>query len=185
MRRLFFLVLILLMISLAQATIHDVNIANFSFSPIKTIVQPGDTVRWHLVSGMHSSTSDDGAPKQWDSEVMTTMGMTFDVVFELADSPGPFPYHCTPHFSIMKDTIFMASTGGCCDNPGDANDDNTIGISDLTYFVDFMFGGGPAPVCKPEFDNQADCALGISDLTYFVDFMFGGGPVPVCGCVEE
>ena len=66
----------------------------------------------------------------------------------------------------------------CCDNPGDANNDGTVGISDLTYFVDYMFNNGSEPVCFEEFDNNSDCVLGISDLTYFVDYMFNFGPDP-------
>ena len=68
---------------------------------------------------------------------------------------------------------------GCCDLPGDANDDASYDISDLTYFIEYMFGGGPGPVCMEEFDNDGSCTLDISDLTYYVDFMFGGGPAPV------
>ncbi len=73
-----------------------------------------------------------------------------------------------------------SSSGGCCDLSGDANDDGELGISDLTFFVDYMFvPGSPAPVCFEEFDNNSDCELGISDLTFFVDFMFvPGSPVP-------
>jgi hypothetical protein len=68
---------------------------------------------------------------------------------------------------------------GCCVIPGDANHDGSRDISDLTYFVDFMFAGGPAPICTEEFDNDGNCSQDISDLTYYVDFMFAGGPTPV------
>ena len=73
---------------------------------------------------------------------------------------------------------YLMHEEGCCVNPGDANHDGSVDISDLTYFVDFMFGGGPAPVCAEEFDNDSNCSNDISDLTYYVDFMFGGGPAP-------
>lgn len=78
----------------------------------------------------------------------------------------------------------FSTSSDCCDNPGDANNDGIIGISDLTYFVDYMFNAGQLPICSNEFDNNADCILGISDLTYFVDYMFNSGPPPVCGCVD-
>ncbi|MDF1543744.1 MAG: hypothetical protein P1R58_01435 [bacterium] len=74
---------------------------------------------------------------------------------------------------------------GCCLVPGDANQSGEEDISDLTYFVDFMFASGPPPICMEEFDialnlpgSQYDCTLDISDLTWFVDYMFGGGPPP-------
>jgi hypothetical protein len=78
---------------------------------------------------------------------------------------------------------FSGSGGGCCLNAGDANHDGSVDISDLTYYVTFMFGGGPAPICLDEFDNDANCGNDISDLTFYVDYMFGGGAAPVCGCV--
>jgi len=74
---------------------------------------------------------------------------------------------------------YLAHDSGCCAVPGDANHDGTADISDLTYFVDFMFADGPEPICPEEFDNDSNCDLDISDLTYFIDFMFGGGPEPM------
>jgi hypothetical protein len=55
----------------------------------------------------------------------------------------------------------------------------SVDISDLTYYVDYLFGGGPGPVCMEEFDNDGNCTLDISDLTYFVEYLFGGGTTPV------
>ncbi len=66
----------------------------------------------------------------------------------------------------------------CCVNAGDADHNGSVDISDVTNYVDYLFGGGAAPVCMEEFDNDADCQLTISDLTYFVDYLFGGGPAP-------
>lgn len=94
----------------ALATIHHVDIANFSFSPTKTVVSPDDTVRWTLMSGVHTTTSDVGSPKSWNSGTMSVTGTTWDVVFTAGDGPGPFPYHCGVHPTTMKDTIFMAAT---------------------------------------------------------------------------
>ena len=68
----------------------------------------------------------------------------------------------------------------CCVLPGDANHDGFSDISDLTFFVDFMFvPGSPVPLCMEEFDNDGSCGLDISDLTYFIDWMFRFGPSPV------
>jgi hypothetical protein len=68
---------------------------------------------------------------------------------------------------------------GCCETPGDADHHMSTDISDLTYYVDYLFGGGPGPVCMEEFDNDGNCTLDISDLTYFVEYLFGGGTTPV------
>ncbi|MDF1545881.1 MAG: hypothetical protein P1R58_12375 [bacterium] len=64
---------------------------------------------------------------------------------------------------------------GDCNHSGDPN---PIDISDLTYFVDFMFAGGTEPVCLMEGDIDASGELDISDLTWLVDYMFLGGQAP-------
>ncbi|MDX9857468.1 MAG: CHRD domain-containing protein [candidate division Zixibacteria bacterium] len=88
-----------------RATIHTVQVGNFFFNPTKTTVNPGDTVRWVLVSGVHTTTSMPSSPKQWDSGILSG---SFDVVFTAGDGPGPFPYLCSVHPTTMIDTIFMA-----------------------------------------------------------------------------
>ena len=70
---------------------------------------------------------------------------------------------------------------GCCDLAGDFNNSGGVDITDLTDVVDFMFGGGPGPVCFDEADVNDSGALDITDLTDRVDFMFGGGPALICG----
>ena len=65
-------------------------------------------------------------------------------------------------------------------NGGDSDANGANDISDLTYYVDFMFGGGPEPPCMPEADVNGDgVGPDITDLVYMVDYMFSGGPPPV------
>jgi len=72
--------------------------------------------------------------------------------------------------------------GGCCDDDirGDVNDDdNDANILDLTFLVDRIFRGGPAPTCFEESDVNSDCnAHDILDLVFLVDRIFRGGPAP-------
>ena len=53
-------------------------------------------------------------------------------------------------------------------------------ISDLTYLVEYFFGGGPAPPCMLEanIDGSIDEQVDISDLTSLVKFYFESGPPP-------
>ncbi|MDF1544075.1 MAG: CARDB domain-containing protein [bacterium] len=72
---------------------------------------------------------------------------------------------------------------GCCvGTTGNVDNDPSdyVDISDLTYLVDYLFGGGPSPVCLEEANVNGSSNLepDISDLTYLNDFMFGGGPPP-------
>ena len=133
-KKLIFLVIIsyLLIVPVGtQAAIHHVNIGDNFFSPLKTIVAPGDTVRWTWVGGFpHSTTADTGSPKLWDSGILGG-GATFDVVFTAGDGPGPFPYHCAVHSLTMKDTIFVAAAA---DTDGDGindSDETTIGTNPM------------------------------------------------------
>lgn len=68
--------------------------------------------------------------------------------------------------------------------PGNVNGDpeGTINITDLTYFVSYLFGGGPAPVPTMAGDNNCDQTVNIADLTYLVNYLFGGGPMPCDPC---
>ncbi len=73
---------------------------------------------------------------------------------------------------------------GCCVDPlrgnmdGDAMD--TVDPVDLSYLVDFLFGGGPPPPCPEEanFNGVGNEEADPVDLSAFVDFLFSGGPGP-------
>jgi hypothetical protein len=70
----------------------------------------------------------------------------------------------------------------CCNHDGirgDWNGDGQLNIADLTYKVEYLFQGGPAPPCPEEADDNGDGVINIADLTYEVNFLFKGGPPPV------
>ncbi len=94
---------------MASATIHTVSVGNNFFNPVNTTVSHGDTVRFMRSAGTHTSTSDAGSPKGWDSGILAA-GVPFDVEIKPADGNGPFPFHCDFH-PAMKGTIFVQSLG--------------------------------------------------------------------------
>jgi len=70
---------------------------------------------------------------------------------------------------------------GCClgirgNVDGDPGDQ--INVADLTFLVDFLFRGGPAPPCPEEGDVNGAGGINVADLTYLVDFLFRGGATP-------
>jgi hypothetical protein len=67
----------------------------------------------------------------------------------------------------------------CCLKRGDANHDNAINVSDLTFLVSYLFKGGVAPICPAEADVNGDGKIIVSDLTYLVNYLFKGGAVPI------
>lgn len=60
----------------------------------------------------------------------------------------------------------------------DYDQDDHDNITDLTYLVAYLFGGGAAPWCLEEADFNLDGTVNITDLTYFVAYLFGGGSQP-------
>jgi plastocyanin len=90
-----------------SASEHFIHMGDFAFTPAKTHVNPGDTVVWLWDSGTHTTTSDPSSFKSWSSPTLILPGQTFQIVFSLADGPGPFPYHCEIHPLTMLDTIFI------------------------------------------------------------------------------
>jgi len=173
-------------VSSTYATIHSITVGNNFFSPLKTTVHPGDTVRWVWVGGvLHTTTSDASSPKQWNSPTSSVAGFTFDLQFTAGDGPGPFPYHCAIHPTTMKDTILVAPPPSCCNlRVGDANgvggDEPTIG--DVSVLIDARFitgtctglipclaeadinqSGGPNPTCND---------ITIGDISILIDYLF-------------
>ncbi len=104
---LFSVLWLLLTMAPANATVHHIWIDNFSFSPEGTVVNPGDTVRWHLVQGIHTTTADPSSPQFWDSGIMSTIGGKFSIIVN--DSLGDYPYHCDLHPVAMLDTLRVFS----------------------------------------------------------------------------
>ncbi|MCK4373250.1 MAG: hypothetical protein KAW61_08885 [candidate division Zixibacteria bacterium] len=77
----------------------------------------------------------------------------------------------------------------CCMGPIRGNVDydpeDNMDISDLMYLVEYMFTGGPAPLCwlEADVDGSGGSSSGsedidISDLVMLVNFMFTGGDPP-------
>jgi len=66
--------------------------------------------------------------------------------------------------------------------PGDVNGDFKVNISDVTFYVAWLFGDGLRP-SYPFWraDPNANFKTNISDITYLVGYLFGGGPKPRVG----
>jgi plastocyanin len=81
----------------AHAETYVVEVSNFAIEPQALTIQAGDVVEWRILSGRHSSTSQDVA---WDSgevEKGASFAQRFDV-------PGVYPYFCTQH-DFMRGTV--------------------------------------------------------------------------------
>ena len=64
---------------------------------------------------------------------------------------------------------------------GDINNSGgTVDVADLTFLVDYLFAGGPAPVFAESADLDSSGGVDVADLTFMVDYLFAGGPAPQC-----
>lgn len=107
MKKIYLLLSIILTSVTASATIHNVTVASFSFTPNAMSVVVGDTIRWTISGTGHTTTSVSvpvGAAT-WDHS-FTTSGETFDYKVEVA---GNYGYKCTPHASMNMVGGFVAT----------------------------------------------------------------------------
>lgn len=71
-----------------------VTVKDFEFVPARVVVKPGTTVTWKFEGpAPHTSTSDAGASKAWDSGQQSAGG-SYSVTF---DAAGSYTYHCAVH----------------------------------------------------------------------------------------
>jgi hypothetical protein len=68
----------------------------------------------------------------------------------------------------------------CCDVPGDANNNGSVNILDITFLIAYLYQGGPPPDCCPEGDANGNAAINILDITYLIAYLYQGGPPPIC-----
>jgi len=66
----------------------------------------------------------------------------------------------------------------CCEPRGDVDRLGGINVSDLTFYVAYLFQGGEAPACPDQADVDGSGSHNVSDLTYLVAYLFQGGPPP-------
>ncbi len=86
--------------------------------------------------------------------------------------PGENPWTIPAQLTVTDEPLFI-----CGDIDGDEAGPN---VADLTYLVDYLFGGGAAPPVPAAADVNASGDINIEDLTYFVDFLFNSGPPLNC-----
>lgn len=63
---------------------------------------------------------------------------------------------------------------------GDVNTDGKVSISDVVYFINYLFKFGPGfePLWKG--DTNGDCSVSLSDVVYLINYLTKGGSAPVC-----
>jgi len=70
----------------------------------------------------------------------------------------------------------------CCQIKGDANNNGSCNILDITYLVAYLYQGGPRPPCFAEADINCDCLLNIRDVTTIIYMLYKDIWSSVCTC---
>jgi hypothetical protein len=72
----------------------------------------------------------------------------------------------------------------CYVYPGNIDGDpyDRLNIVDITYLVNYLFFGGPDPLCKKEanVDGDSKGTINVVDLTKAASWLFAGGYLPNC-----
>ena len=85
MKKVYFLLATLLILKSSFATIHEVQVSNYQFSPASVNAIIGDTIVWTYVNGFHTTTSTSvpAGADTWDAPMQAT-GQTFTYVLKVA-----------------------------------------------------------------------------------------------------
>jgi len=63
---------------------------------------------------------------------------------------------------------------------GDVNLDEMINIMDITFLINYIYKGGPAPELEHLADVNDDGSINILDVTFLINYLYKGGPEPTC-----
>ena len=63
---------------------------------------------------------------------------------------------------------------------GDVNGDNNISVTDVIYFINYLFKGGNPPNPLGAGDANCDGNSTVSDVVFLINYLFKGGPAPAC-----
>ncbi len=74
-------------------------------------------------------------------------------------------------------TVCADSVCGCCEYRGDIDHSGSLNISDVTYFVSYLFVGGAEPPCLAEADLNGDGEVNVEDLAgWLIPLLFNDFP---------
>jgi hypothetical protein len=66
---------------------------------------------------------------------------------------------------------------------GDANQDESVGLPDIVFIINYLFRSGPTPACSNCTDVDCDCEISLVDVVYLINYLFRSGDPPQVGCV--
>ncbi|MBK7403354.1 MAG: hypothetical protein IPJ41_01650 [Phycisphaerales bacterium] len=132
-------------------------------SNINLVINPGDTVRWVWVSGMHNVVSGNHGDADEGQEFLSGDPVVppNEYVHAFADA-GDFPYHCElHHFLGMVSTVKVRC-------PSDFNQDLTVNTQDVLAFLNAWTAKDP----RADFNH--DGTVNTQDVLAFLNAWSSG-----------
>jgi hypothetical protein len=62
----------------------------------------------------------------------------------------------------------------------DADHGGAVNLIDVTYLINYMYRGGPAPDPARSGDADGSGSINILDITRIINYLYRGGPAPIC-----
>ena len=108
-KKLFMITALALSVLKTNATVQQVGVANFAFTPSSFSINVGDTIVWFWMSGNHNTTSTNvpSGAMSWASP----MNSGAPVFFYVPTVAGTYNYVCTFHGSMQANFVVTPSTG--------------------------------------------------------------------------
>jgi len=106
--------------------------------------------------------------------------------------------NCDPVFCNPDSENYYLSDGSCCTTAGknssyigarnigcsyicgDASGNDKLNILDVTYIINYLYKGGPAPIPLQSADADGSGNINILDITRIINYLYKGGEEPVC-----
>jgi hypothetical protein len=116
---------------------EDLAVANFTGDSVSVLWNNGDAtfqIAENYISGVTSPTSVIAADFDGDSNLDLAVAHYLTLV--------------TSKVSVLINLLPPCQCPCCILSPGDVNGDGISNVADLTYIVDYLFQGGPPPLCE-------------------------------------
>jgi len=112
-----------------------------------------------------------------ESDSAQDMNIVMSFIEELAPNPATV---IGLHYALIVtdqglDSLYAIASMLKHAQPGDANGDGSITVSDVIYVVNYLFKNGPDPWFNYS-DANGDGSITVSDVIYLVNYLFKNGP---------
>jgi len=107
-------------------------------------------------------------------------------LFSMQNIPDEFlpmsaPWTGQPQiFTEVEYAVHISPWEWIWDYRGDCNRDGNVNSADVSYIINYLFVGGPAPVPLSEGDVNCDGNINSADASFLINYLFVGGPEPKC-----